>query len=87
MDSSDALVLLVELAAARIDPDYQGTASAGSDAECTRFGRRKLVDQAECCSSWETAECDALLPVLDTADSNAAAWRIDVSCQTYKRYE
>ena len=56
--------------------------------ECFRdarmgFGPRKIAGWAAGCSGWVTAEFGAPVPDLGTAELDAAAWRIDVSCCTF----
>lgn len=47
---------------------------------CTGFERRRTAGCSADCSGWAIVELGAPVPDLGTAGSDAAAWRMNVSC-------
>ena len=74
---SDAVVVVVE-------SDLNGLDMAIECSCDARMGSapKRIAESTEGCSGSVTAELDVPEAVLDTAGSDAAAWRTEVSCWT-----
>ncbi len=78
--SMDSLARFDAVAAAESGSNGSDTAIECSCAVYMDSVPQTTADLTEGCSGSVTVGFDAPEPVLDTADSNAAAWRTDVSC-------